>query len=351
MALDIQGLLNEVSPDEPCGPDLSYDPAYFDLMKEASGTPDQQIGDSVVEGQEPNWREVKSKAIDLFARTKDLNVTMTLMASLVSNDGISGMADGLELLEGLLERHWDRCHPRLDPEDNNDPLERMNIIASLAAAPGAAGDIFRFQTRLREAPLCESRQLGRFGLRDLLIARGELAPPAGMEQVPDATLIDGAFSETDIETLQRFGADATRAREAAARIDAWVTEKVGASQAPSLASFHEVLGQVHRVLQEQLSRRGYGAPAEAEASEPGGPGGGAGDPIRGAVQSHNDVKVLLGKICEFYQRAEPASPVPLLLRRAERLVGKSFIEVVRDLSPDALSQLKMVAGVDTFEDH
>lgn len=39
----------------------------------------------------------------------------------------------------------------------------------------------------------------------------------------------------------------------------------------------------------------------------------------------------------------------MLLRRAERLVGKGFIDVVRDLSPDALSQLKMVAGVDTFE--
>lgn len=349
MALDIQGLLAEVSAEDPCGPDLSYDPAYFELMKEASGTPEQQIGDAVAEGQEPNWREVKSKAIDLFARTKDLNVTMTLMASLASNDGLNGMADGLELLEGMFERFWDGLHPRLDPEDNNDPLERMNIVASLAAPPGAGGDILRFQTRLRDAPLCESKQLGRFGLRDILMARGDLPALAGAEGVADMTLIEGAFSETDIETLKQFGDAARRAREAAGRIDAWVTIKVGATNAPNLASFHDLLGQIHKVMQEQLSRRGVGEAPPEEAS-PGSPAGAATDPIRGAVQSHNDVKVLLGKICEFYQREEPASPVPLLLRRAERLVGKSFIEIVRDLSPDALSQLKQVAGVDTFED-
>jgi len=350
MALDIEGLLAEVSADEPCGPDLSYDSAYFELRQEATGTPDQQIGDVVHEGQEPNWREVKSKAMDLFARTKDLNVTMLLMASLVSNDGVSGMADGLELLRGLLERHWDQFHPRLDPDDNNDPLERMNIIASLAASPGADGDILRFQARLRDAPLCESKQIGRFGLRDILIARGDLPPPAGMENPPDMALIEGAFAETELDTLVKFGEDAKRAKELAEAVDDWVTEKVGASHAPSLASLHELLGQIHKTLQEALVRRGVGDAPVDEAGPAGGGGGSGGEPIRGAVQSHSDVRMLLGKICEFYQREEPSSPVPLLLRRAERLVGKSFIEIVRDLSPDALSQLKTVAGVDTFED-
>lgn len=350
MALDIEGLLGVVSEDEPCGPDLSYDPAYFELRQEAAGTPDQQIGDVVHEGQEPNWREVKSKAIDLFARTKDLNVTMLLMASLVSNDGISGMADGLALLQGLLERHWDNFHPRLDPEDDNDPMERMNIVAALAAAPGADGDILRFQARLREAPLCESKQIGRFGLRDILIAKGDLSPPSGMENPPDMALIEGAFAETEIETLKQFGEDAKRSQALATEVDNWITEKVGASNAPSLASLHELLAQINKVLQEALVRRGYGDAPAAEAMADSGGDRADGGAIRGAVQSHSDVRMLLGKICEFYQREEPSSPVPLLLRRAERLVGKSFIEIVRDLSPDALSQLKTVAGVDTFED-
>jgi len=261
------------------------------------------------------------------------------------------MADGLELVEGLLTQYWDGFHPKLDPDDDNDPLERMNIIASLAATPGTVGDPLKFQSRLREAPLCESKQIGRFSLRDIMIAKGDLSPPAGMDSPPDLALIEGAFSETEIETLQQFGQDAKRAKETAERLDAWITETVGPTNAPNLASLHELLALIHKTLQEHLARRGYGdAPDEAEGSSGGGSAG-PGDPIRGSVQSNSDVIMLLGKICEFYQREEPSSPVPLLLRRAERLVGKDFIEVVRDLSPDALSQLKMVAGVDTFEDH
>jgi hypothetical protein len=33
-----------------------------------------------------------------------------------------------------------------------------------------------------------------------------------------------------------------------------------------------------------------------------------------------------------------------LIKRAKRLVGKSFVDIIRDLSPDAMSQVKMVSG-------
>ncbi|RMH10697.1 MAG: type VI secretion system protein TssA [Planctomycetota bacterium] len=349
MALDIEGLLGEVSPEEPCGPDLSYDPAYFQLMHEAEGTPEHQMGDAVVEGQEPDWRAVKSQAIDLFARTKDLNVTMTLLAALIANDGVTGLADGLDLLKGLLERWWPEFHPKLDPEDNNDPLERMNLISALAAPPGTLGDVRKFQARVREMPLCTSRQLGSFNYRQIQIAKGEIEPPAGMESVPDMALIDGAFSDADIEELKLNSEAASRACATIKAIDAWLMENVGAEHVPDLQSFIVLLESIEKVYKEQLARRGYGqAPADEDTLDD--ESQGTGDPIRGSVRNTNDVLILIGKICEFYERNEPSSPIPLLLRRAERLVGKNFVDLVRDLSPDALSQLKMVAGVDTFED-
>ena len=47
---------------------------------------------------------------------------------------------------------------------------------------------------------------------------------------------------------------------------------------------------------------------------------------------------------QYYERKEPSSPVPLVLKRAKRLVGKSFVYIIRDLSPDAMSQVRMVSG-------
>ena len=36
-------------------------------------------------------------------------------------------------------------------------------------------------------------------------------------------------------------------------------------------------------------------------------------------------------ICAYLERSEPTNPAQLLLRRAERLIDKSFLQLVRDL--------------------
>ena len=43
---------------------------------------------------------------------------------------------------------------------------------------------------------------------------------------------------------------------------------------------------------------------------------------------------------------EPSSPVPILLKRAKRLVGKNFEELLRDLTPDAVRQMRVFTGED-----
>ncbi|ASW03535.1 hypothetical protein CJU94_35895 (plasmid) [Paraburkholderia aromaticivorans] len=55
----------------------------------------------------------------------------------------------------------------------------------------------------------------------------------------------------------------------------------------------------------------------------------------------------LDEICEYYARVEPSSPLPVLLKRARRLVGKSFADVLRDIAPGGLSELQVLAGPDS----
>jgi type VI secretion system protein ImpA len=56
------------------------------------------------------------------------------------------------------------------------------------------------------------------------------------------------------------------------------------------------------------------------------------------------------RICDFYARTEPSSPVPILLKRAKRLVGKSFEELLQDLAPGGLRQLQVFSGDGTGEE-
>jgi type VI secretion system protein ImpA len=64
------------------------------------------------------------------------------------------------------------------------------------------------------------------------------------------------------------------------------------------------------------------------------------------VNSRQDVIRLLDKICAYYQRHEPSSPVPLLLNRARRLVDKNFMEILEDLAPEGLGQARQVGGIE-----
>ncbi len=343
--IDLESLLLAVEEGSPCGEDLEYDPAFTELVTLAQGTPQREMGDQVIPGEEPNWREVRDRCLGLFGRTKDLRVAFYLIAALLETDGLAGLRDGLALLDGLLEQHWDQLHPRLDPDDNNDPTQRVNIIDALSKPPHTDGDVLKFQQRLRETPLCDSRQMGRFALRDILVASGDLQPPAGSDEgVPDTAGIDAAFMDTELELLQANAQAIEGSAELVKKIESGLTERLGAGVAPNLSGFAGVLGEVQKVVAGYLIQRGVGV--EGEAAAEGGDAGGGGQAIAGEVRTREDVIRVLDKACDYYRRHEPSSPIPLLLQRAKRLVPKDFMEIMRDLSPDAITQIEVISGVD-----
>ena len=73
---------------------------------------------------------------------------------------------------------------------------------------------------------------------------------------------------------------------------------------------------------------------------------GAARPGLGGIQSNEDVLRALDMVCEYFERHEPSSPVALLVRRAKRLVSKSFMEIMRDVAPDGVRQAKTILGVE-----
>jgi type VI secretion system protein ImpA len=344
--IDVEALAAPLSDEAPCGEDLSYKPGFFQLETVAQGTEERVMGDEVHAAEEPDWGEVGRMAVELLGRTRDLRIAMWLVLAALRREGFPGLRDGLALLRRWLDDLWECVHPQLDPEDDNDPTERINVIESIAQPEGSFGDPMRFIRRLYETPLTDSRQLGQLTYRDILTARGEVAPPEDAEgEPPTVQLIDGAFEDTPTEWLTEQAQAAAEASEHINAIDARLVEAVGAGQSAQLDPFKKALSQVAARLGEQLQRRGYAAPtggAEAPAEAPA-----AGPPaqaLSGDITGPEDVVRAIDKICDYYARHEPSSPVPLLLRRAQRLVSKSFVEVIQDLSPQTLQQIEMITG-------
>src|ERR1019366_5166340 len=51
----------------------------------------------------------------------------------------AGLRDGLQLVRGLLEKFWGALYPLLDPADNNDPAQRLNLLRGLTQDRGSFG--------------------------------------------------------------------------------------------------------------------------------------------------------------------------------------------------------------------
>lgn len=335
--IDVDTLLAPVGESEPCGPDLEYDSAFLALEDAARGKAEQQFGDTIIPAEDPDWRKVQTLSGDLLARTKDVRVAVHLLRASTRLQGLGAAADGLRLIHGLLTQYWDHLHPMLDADDDNDPTMRLNALAPLV--DGAC-----FLTDVRKATLVS----GRGGLtgRDLELASGKAQPHEGESVTPLAgvmqALRDGEAQQAGL--LSALGGLA----ETVAAIDGVVTERATIS-GPEFRPLR-VLLQAISDLARQASGAADGA-LDAAAAEAGGDAAwaaGAGMAVAvpaGMLRSREDAVQALEKVCEWIELNEPSNPAPLLIRRAQRLMSKNFMDIIRDLVPDGVDTIAKLAGV------
>lgn len=351
-------LLTSHGDDEPSGENLEYDPAFMSLEIAAQPGEERQIGDQIIPAEDPDHEEVITQAMDVLGRSHDLRAAVFLAYSYLRTRGFPGFAEVTAYLRGVLEQYWDTCHPQLDPDDDNDPTMRVNAIMSLA-------DIRTVMPGIRTAPLTDSRTFGRFSLRDIMIADGEIAAPEDAENLPDRAQIMAAFQDTSPDKIS-----ATRAGVAESIENVRAIIKVFDENAPQHDPRLDDLVKLLRQVLGAFDAAGVGDPGDGdsaadgdEATEEGddtpvasGGGGGAARPaggaaaVPGAINNQNDVRATLDRLMQYYARYEPSSPVPILLARAKRLVGADFLAIIKELAPEGEENVNLIAGIKPEED-
>jgi len=333
-SVDLTTLLSAVSDAAPAGPNLEDDASFAELQTAAKGKPEQQFGETVIPGEEPDWRQVKSLALSLLGKTRDLRVGVTLTRALIHTDGVEGAADGLALMRGWLDGMWDALHPQLDPADP-DPMQRTNTLAALDDYDAAV-------RAARDMPIVAAPRAGRFSYKDVLVATNKLPAPAGQGDAPSFAAIEAAFQDASLEDVQKIAADLGRALESIGGIEKAFASHVGAARGVSLSDLSGVFKGAHQMVSEQLAKKSPQAVDEAGGVGAGAPG--APQQAPGAIRTRDDVMKTLDKLCEYFDRNEPSSPVPILLRRAKRLINKSFLDIVRDMASNGVSQVELLRG-------
>jgi type VI secretion system protein ImpA len=302
MQLDPDALLQPLSEEAPCGPDLRGH-ADFEVLLQAVAEVDR-TGAS----ERMDWASEQARILHLAGTGRDLRVWVWLCRSLLASDGLSGLACGLELIATGLERFWDTLPP-FDAEET-DPRERfMGRLGALAGLGASSYQLNADELLRRRSTLHLAEELDRLA--------GAVPPN------------------------EETAALASRAEATLARIARLFEERFGAAHDPQLG-FTLLAGKLAPL-------RSVPAPAESGAAPATTPVpvavAGNGAVTGGPLTSREDVVRSLNLVLDYYAKNEPSSPVPLLVARARKFVTLSFLEAIRELAPAGLKELQLAAGL------
>jgi type VI secretion system protein ImpA len=347
--INLEELLKPTKDNPPCGPDLSNDPRFEALETIFKGKPEVEVGAIQRPAEPPDWGELEKASTRFLGESKHLRVAIMLCCALLKTGGVAGFRDGLQVLRGLLEQYWAALYPLLDPEDNNDPTQRLNLLRGLTQDRGSFGTGWlTILDYLYTAPICQPKGAPPITF-DLLqaakkkVAAGESTPvPA-----PDPAKLAAALRDGGGERVVAHHQALQASLDAVRGIDQFLTATLGASNTISFDALEKALQEMLSGLQPYLP----GAATEAGAVP--GPAGATGDltgaspigvPISGSIRSREDVVSALDSICKYYDQAEPGSPVPFLLRRAQKLATMNFLQAMKELNLATIDNLRPSMG-------
>ncbi len=325
----LEKFLPPIDPASPCGEDISSLPEFLELDYLIQGKSETQFSEAV----KPDWRAVIEECEKMLSISKDLRVVTIFALASMQTSGLLATAEALSLISQWLQQYWTDLYPRLDPDDHFDPLERINILSSLACPVGTFGDPLRFIGHLTEVPLTNSPLLGKLSYKDIT---GHSA--ANTNKVFDRTQIKAALRDTPQESLTSNMEALKKAKDSIETINTFLNTRSNSSNS---VNFLPLLQQLS-AMEKELSPYVTASPSLIEISS-------AQDAPQAKsnsteINSRNDVVSTLERLQKYYSENEPGSPIPLLLERTKRLVHFDFLQIMAELAPDSVSQIRLATG-------
>jgi type VI secretion system ImpA family protein len=361
--LDFEVLLAPVPGDNPTGAYLRYSSGReYDLIRDLRPKRDQAIFEDGTEGpQAGQWKTIIAKSQEFIAtKSKDLQLAAWLTEALVNQAGFAGLRDGLQLITGLLQNHWDGLFP---PADDGDLETRVAPLEWLLGDTG-------LPIWVREVPLAErpaemagdpeNKRAVTYNLwHSIKVNRSADAQPflVGMEM---------SVSKSSPNYYRKLHEDMRAAREALEAYNIVADEQFG-RLAPGVSAVRTALEQcqnrVETICQERKitlaetsavsESDDYSATADSGASDPSYAATANLNGHAGPIQSRAEAIERLREIADFLREIEPHSPVSYLIQRAitwsEMPFEKLLLELVQDHNARALINNTLGIKEDAYE--
>ena len=324
-----ESLCEPISADAPCGEDLE------DTQLLASFDAYRVFGNDTPLRADIDWREIRDQSLEALGKSRDLRLLAHLAAATLRADGLKAFCEVIPVAERWLADQWALVFPRVD----EDAVLRKNALNCFA-------DRMAVIDPLRRAPIASHRQLGIFSLRDIELASGQLTPTEADKEAPSSAQIEATLAASAVEELTSMAAAIAAAVAALKHTTTAMQTQADFQSAPDFEPLQRPLARIHTMLTEHLATRSDAHPApQAEQSNSAAPAAGGAVSAPGEIASRQDAMRAMDAISNFFRKNEPSSPIPLLLDRAKRLVSKNFLEVLEDIAPESLTQVRQLGGI------
>ena len=317
VSLPIEQFLTPVSSESACGDNKWDDLAYSSIL---GGELDSILGTNsgMVAGEREDsgggdWRNFLAQVGGFFSLTKHLGLANYALMADLHISGLSGLADGLIIINRFLASNWEDIHPIID---EGDAEERLEFIENLND-PLILGGI-------DEVVIANGRQSGAFTLAEFNSSQ--------KDNDPSPSLVEASINETLRESPEHFETLKEQLQEIHTQLDA-IEETITThlpEESISLQALRNKLKELTNALSSASGEPASQAGTETETGAEGGTLASAPPQVSGEINSREDVVKAINRIVRFYSKNEPTSPVPLLLERTKRIVTMDFLQVIEE---------------------
>lgn len=325
----------------PAGPWLEYDTAYAALGARMMPAVEVQYGDFTQRREAAPWSDLERECRALLRRSRDITLLVWWLRCRVHACGAAGLQQGLGMLLAVLRSLGTHVHPQSRVDGEFDPALRANALAALT-------DPETLLAEVRDLVACGSGgELRR--VRD--VERAEVADEATREDL--RMRLHRAHREHDAHCIAL--------REAHRALDglvAWARDDLGV-HAPDLGALQRLLDPFAAPAQGDSAQRepavcspeperaehtlaaiggsAHTVAAPKERDEP--PASDLATEMPDSpLDGRASAQASIARAREWFEAHEPSSPVSVLLRQAERLVGKRYAEVVQAIPTELLER-------------
>lgn len=377
-------LLEPLGEAHPCGRDLEYHPDLLVVQRQTEAREAAQYGDFIAPGAAINWRETEDALLRILDEGRDLRALVLLLRCRVELAGAQGAAEGLGLIAELLERYPQAVHPQHVIDGERAPGVRANALGELispalldalrnvlvdagTATRLSVRDVERSFSAPRPADAIDPESIQRH-LQALLARRDEKL--VALARAHRAVLAISAFAERDLDSeapdfyplqhlLHAYALAESllpQAPEALLpRLKAVLGRWFGAAE-PATAEppgIEEALpprealaarrpGSIDQAIVDAellLERSPVAGPMMAAYPDYAMPTAPATISLAAGPDhagSREDARALIRAARAWFERCEPSSPVADLLKQAERLIGKPYVDLIDAIPADLL---------------